>query len=119
GGVEVKQLAQQDARARAGIGGKRQRTRLHLKGAVGIVRDQQRGLFSGRDFRGLGRRGILTREKSLMSALAQVPEDAGHDERRGEQDREQYLLVAGNHGWRGSMRHSRSAAARDAAMRAW
>ena len=63
-------------------------------------------------------------EEPLVGAVAQLPEHNSHAEGGDEQHGEEDLLVARNHGWRasvrvGSERHSSTAAASEAATRAW
>ena len=53
-GVEVEQLAENGAGAGAGVCGQGQGVGLGEQGAVGVVGDQQGGLFGGRDLRGPG-----------------------------------------------------------------
>ena len=59
GGVEVEELAEDGAGAGAGIGGERQGVDLGNEGVVGIVGDDEGGLFGGGDFGGLGGRRSL------------------------------------------------------------
>ncbi len=123
-GVEVEQTAEDDAGAGTGVGGQGQGLLLGEQRAVGVVGDEEGGLLVGRDDGGLGGCGVFSCEEALMGALPQMPENAAHDERGGEQYEEEDLLIAGDHGWRtpvrsGSERQARIAAARAAATRAW
>ena len=76
GGIEVQQLAQQDARARAGVRRQRQRACLWEQGAVCIVGDQQGCLLCGRNLRRLGGRRRLAGQEALVGTLAEMPGSA-------------------------------------------
>jgi hypothetical protein len=118
-GVEIKQLAQDGARARTGILGQGQGLGLGEQGTVGVACYQQGGLFRGRNLGGLGGRRVFSGKQPLMGAIAQLPQGHAHHHRSHEQDSEEDGLVAGNHGWLSSVRHSKSAAASAWATRVW
>jgi hypothetical protein len=97
-GIKVKELAQDGTRAGTGVLGQRQGANLGEQRAVTVIRHDQGSLLRGSDFWSLGGSGILTGDKALVGALAQVPEHHGHDQGGDEQEREEIFLVAGNHG---------------------
>ena len=78
-GVEVKQLAEDDAGAGAGIFGQGQGLNLGDHGAVGVIGDQQGSLLSGGDLGCLGGRRVPAGEQALVGALKLTPESHTHD----------------------------------------
>jgi hypothetical protein len=118
-GVEVEELAEDDAGARAGVLGQREGLDLGEEGVVGVAGDQEGGLLGGSDLGGLRGGGVFAVEETLVGALAELPENHAHDHGGGEKEGEEDGLVTRDHGWRASVFHSRRAAARASATRAW
>ena len=98
GGVEVEEFADDDAGAGFGVLGQGEGLSLGEQGVVGVVGDDQSGLLGGGDFRRFGGGGVLADDEALVSALAEVPENAAHGDGGGEQNGEEDGLVAGDHG---------------------
>ena len=124
GSVEVEEFAEDGAGAGSWVGGKRQGVHLWDQGIVEVVGGNEGRLFGGGDFGGLGRGSALAGEQAFVGMVAQLPELNAHAEGSDEEQGKEDLLVARDHGWRasvrvGSERHSSTAAAMDAATRAW
>ena len=118
-GVELKQLAEDEAGARAGVLGQGQRLGLGVQGVVGVIGDKEGGLLGGRHLGRLGGRGVVSQQHALVGAVKLAPQAQAHEDGRGDEDAEEDGLVAGDHGCRPSVLHSSMAAARASAMRAW
>src|ERR1035441_5179629 len=102
-----------------GVAGQREGAYLGQKGVVGVVGDKKCGLLGRGHFRSRCGRSAFAGQQALVGSLAQLPEQAGHGDGGQQQEGKEDFMMAGNHGWRPSVRHSRSPAARASATRTW
>jgi len=116
-GIQIEEPAQYGAGPRSRISRQGKSVNLGHQRIIHVVGGDESGLLGGGDDRcGSGRRRFSC-EQSLVGPIAELPQLESHSQRSDEEDGEQNLLVARNHGWRaserlGSERHSRRAAAR-------
>jgi hypothetical protein len=100
GGVEVEELAEDEAGSGSGVLRQGQGFDLGEDGVVGVVGEDEGGLLGGGDLGGLGGCGVFSLEEALVGVFAQLPEDDGHDGGGGKQQGdEDGLMAGGDHGW--------------------